>query len=814
MSRPGSSPVLGLSIRTAAGERTEEIHAEDTPADLGRAGSCRVVLDDRGCSRHHARISFLEGRFVLRDLSSANGTRLNGQPVREATLAAGDRIALGGVEIGVSLPEPPPPVILLLTQGQGREEALYEIDTDSVLVGRSGACGIRLSDPACSRRQALLRRSPKGLRLKVLGGSTLLNGTPVREALLAEGDVLSFGTATLAVRPAQAPEDSGLEAPVRHRVRRARRPESALPMLAGIGLCVAAGAMAWVWATHPSSPAGIPDRTQAGPSRTVPLPPPPATEASSVEPRRTALAAIRADQDAPPEKLDLLRSRCWDLIQRFPDTEEATEALRIVQAAQKKWESLQDARWIEARKAVEELCGGGELRQARAVLTAFLGNAGRVHEREGQALLLELDRCMEQEYGQAEEAAMAQARAGRFAEARAALTTLKARYAGLPWGSAAQARLSELGPMEEERRQLILTEETRRREEAEAKLAVEERRQQRVRWATDQGRLLQMLSPWSPKQEKERRTCFEAIAAVDPALSPPLAEGLAKAHRDLLARLKTRLGAAEIRDLRDRLRGNLDLRRKEALDLIRDEVRYPYLHGQANPYGPDGPKVQREVDDLVSRVEEAYRPTQEAVRALRESKGTGEVLAGVEETEEYLTRSGAAPAHTDSLQGLLEKVFADAFDFAKEAEALRTNAEVMTQVAADARRLRAEGVLDAEEEDCILITNRYRIMMGLDPLRIDPRLLKASRGHSDDMTARNYFAHNDPEGRGPGNRAQAAGFSGAAGENIYMGSPSGRAAFEGWRHSSGHHRAMLGAMWTVIGVARRDARWTMMLGAP
>ena len=47
-------------------------------------------------SRWHARLEHAAGRWLLTDLGSTNGTRLNGWRVRDAVLVqAGDRLAFG-----------------------------------------------------------------------------------------------------------------------------------------------------------------------------------------------------------------------------------------------------------------------------------------------------------------------------------------------------------------------------------------------------------------------------------------------------------------------------------------------------------------------------------------------------------------------------------------------------------------------------------------------------------------------------------------------------------------------------------------------
>lgn len=66
---------------------------------LGRSRRCDVVLTDPNVSRQHAEIRRQGGEFVVRDLDSTNGLRVNGRPVKQATLRAGDRLELGTTEL-------------------------------------------------------------------------------------------------------------------------------------------------------------------------------------------------------------------------------------------------------------------------------------------------------------------------------------------------------------------------------------------------------------------------------------------------------------------------------------------------------------------------------------------------------------------------------------------------------------------------------------------------------------------------------------------------------------------------------------------
>jgi Nif-specific regulatory protein len=63
---------------------------------LGRATTNNIVLKDDLCSREHAEVSYRDGQWNLRDLSSLNGTRVNGQRVEnEVAIAPGDEVDLG-----------------------------------------------------------------------------------------------------------------------------------------------------------------------------------------------------------------------------------------------------------------------------------------------------------------------------------------------------------------------------------------------------------------------------------------------------------------------------------------------------------------------------------------------------------------------------------------------------------------------------------------------------------------------------------------------------------------------------------------------
>lgn len=54
-----------------------------------------IAVDDSAISRQHARVRLEEGKFVLYDLASANGTTVNGDKILKHELANGDQVAMG-----------------------------------------------------------------------------------------------------------------------------------------------------------------------------------------------------------------------------------------------------------------------------------------------------------------------------------------------------------------------------------------------------------------------------------------------------------------------------------------------------------------------------------------------------------------------------------------------------------------------------------------------------------------------------------------------------------------------------------------------
>jgi hypothetical protein len=62
---------------------------------IGRSDDNELVLVDPAVSRYHAAIRPSDRGYVIFDLDSSNGVRVNGEPVRFALLSDGDEIQFG-----------------------------------------------------------------------------------------------------------------------------------------------------------------------------------------------------------------------------------------------------------------------------------------------------------------------------------------------------------------------------------------------------------------------------------------------------------------------------------------------------------------------------------------------------------------------------------------------------------------------------------------------------------------------------------------------------------------------------------------------
>ncbi|MFJ5136543.1 CAP domain-containing protein [Streptomyces sp. NPDC088707] len=123
----------------------------------------------------------------------------------------------------------------------------------------------------------------------------------------------------------------------------------------------------------------------------------------------------------------------------------------------------------------------------------------------------------------------------------------------------------------------------------------------------------------------------------------------------------------------------------------------------------------------------------------------------------------------------------------------------------------------SEADQVIALVNAERAKAGCGPLSANATLTRAAQGHSDDMAARDFFDHTNPDGAGPGERVTAAGYPWSTyGENIAMGQSSPEQVMESWMNSPGHRANILNCDFKEIGVgihSQGGPYWTQVFGA-
>ncbi|GAA0485111.1 CAP domain-containing protein [Streptomyces stramineus] len=130
----------------------------------------------------------------------------------------------------------------------------------------------------------------------------------------------------------------------------------------------------------------------------------------------------------------------------------------------------------------------------------------------------------------------------------------------------------------------------------------------------------------------------------------------------------------------------------------------------------------------------------------------------------------------------------------------------------------AGGANGKHVQQVVDMVNAERAKAGCSPVTVNAKLQAAAQGHSDDMAARDYYAHTSPEGKSPGDRITAAGYRWSTyGENIFKSPKDARTAMDGWMKSEGHRANILNCSFKEIGVGinfkANGPWWTQNFGA-
>lgn len=116
--------MFAIIITEKGGTERREVF-DKTEINVGRVQGNELMLPKGNVSKHHARLLYRDGRFIVTDLKSTNGTYVNGRKITQATIVReGDRIYVGDFvirlevppqnsspEIAIPTPAEPPPAV-------------------------------------------------------------------------------------------------------------------------------------------------------------------------------------------------------------------------------------------------------------------------------------------------------------------------------------------------------------------------------------------------------------------------------------------------------------------------------------------------------------------------------------------------------------------------------------------------------------------------------------------------------------------------------------------------------------------------------
>lgn len=253
----------------------------------------------------------------------------------------------------------------------------------------------------------------------------------------------------------------------------------------------------------------------------------------------------------------------------------------------------------------------------------------------------------------------------------------------------------------------------------------------------------------------------------------------------------------------------LDQERARVMELIKtdwkkdpDEIKM--LRTEMAKLGKLWSKVQRLAVADTKRFETAVDST------------VGGMMEVARELERFDKESETTRMNDKSLRAHLLDNHAEGSALQPQRARFEATRKAMTELAAVEKDNAALGRwASAPMKNFATLLNQERVIMGLNPLRLEEKLSDATRGHSEDMARLGFFAHESPvEGKKtPWDRARLAGFGGnGTGENIFMGSASFDAAYQAWFGSDGHRFIMFGSGCNRLGVGISGVHWTMMTG--
>lgn len=180
-------PKLVLKFEAAV---LKEVPVGSQPVTIGRGPDNDIQIDNLAVSSHHAKVYSEEGKLVIEDLNSLNGTFINNQRIQRVALKQGDQVLIGkhhlvvdmgGVVEAPAIPErkvaaPKVEETMVLDTKKRKEllaQAMAQAGMTGTAPGATAPTGSSVAGP--ERTQQLAQAQPQRARpatLVILAGKT------------------------------------------------------------------------------------------------------------------------------------------------------------------------------------------------------------------------------------------------------------------------------------------------------------------------------------------------------------------------------------------------------------------------------------------------------------------------------------------------------------------------------------------------------------------------------------------------------------------------------------------------------------------